>query len=345
MRKFDLIDALAIAFIIIGMGIFATALILDPPSSLNELFLTHFGDWTPGFVLDGILLLIINSVIHMHERRRIINQAGSLSNEFALDAVRRCREEGWLQNGVMRNKRFLNARLDGADLSESNLSGTILSFANLAGADLTHSDLTSVDLRGANLRGADLRWANLSDACLNWADLRDANLTGAVLDDIRADFSLVDKAQSTVHAFKNAVVDGFISDRQTRIVESTFKQFLDVGDAASIRFYERLFERAPHVQDLFHGDIDIQARMFLQSLNVIVVSLSSTDRAARVLQRLGEKHRGYGVMADHYTVMGTTLVETIGEFLGDDFDKEAAEAWTAAFRLISSIMISASEQK
>ena len=127
-------------------------------------------------------------------------------------------------------------------------------------------------------------------------------------------------------------------------MKSTFKQFLDVGDAASIRFYERLFEKAPHVQELFGSDIDRQARMFLQSLNVIVASLSSTDRAARVLQRLGEKHRGYGVAPDHYTVMGTTLLETIGEFLGDDFDNEAAEAWSAAFRLISSIMISASEQ-
>jgi len=343
-RKLDLIDALAIVFIMAGLGIFATALVLDPPSSLDQLFLTHFGDWTPGLVLDGILLLVINSVIHMHERRRIINQVGSLSNEFALDAVRRCREEGWLQNGMMRKKRFLNARLEGADLSESSLSGAILSFANLSGADLTHADLTSVDMKGANLRGADLRWADLTGACIHWADLRDANLSGTILDNIEADFSLVDKTHSTASEFKNAVVDGFISNRQAQIVKSTFKQFLDVGDAASIRFYERLFEKAPQIQELFHGDIERQARMFLQSLNVIVASLSSTDRAARVLQRLGEKHHSYGVMPDHYTVMGSTLIETLSDFLGEDFDKEAAEAWTAAFRLISSIMISASEQ-
>ncbi len=94
-RKLDLIDVLA----------------LDPPSSREELVLTQFGDWTPGFIIDGVLLLIINSVIHMHERWRVISQFASLSNEFALDAMRRCRDEGWLQSGKMNDMRFTGARI------------------------------------------------------------------------------------------------------------------------------------------------------------------------------------------------------------------------------------------
>ncbi len=342
-RKLDVIDVLALLFIVIGAGLFVYALSLDPPSSLKELLLAHFGDWTPGFIIDGVLLLIINSVIHMHERRRVISQVGSLSNEFALDAVRRCRDEGWLQSGMMRGRRFASARLGSADLSDSKLSGAIFSFADLSGADLTHADLKGVDLKGANLQGADLRWADLSRASLQWADLRGANLTGARLDGVEADFALVDKTHLSVRELENAVVDGFISKRQTDLVKSTFEQFLGAGDSGAIRFYERLFETAPHLRKLFHDDIELQARMFLQSLNVIVSSLSSTERAARVLKRLGDKHHGYGVETDHYSVLGTVLVETIREVLGDDFSDEASEAWTAAFRLISSIMISASE--
>ncbi len=88
MRKLDFIDVLALLLIVIGAGLFAYGLSLDPPSSLEELVLNQFGDWTPGFIMDGVLLLIINSVIHIHERRRVISQVASLSNEFALDAVR-----------------------------------------------------------------------------------------------------------------------------------------------------------------------------------------------------------------------------------------------------------------
>jgi hypothetical protein len=155
--KLDLIDILALVFVATGGGLFAYGLVLDPPSSVDELVLVHFGDWAPGFFIDCILLLIINRVIHRHERRRVINQVASLSNEFALDAVRRCRSEGWLHSGIMSGMNFEGGRLSTADLSASKLSGAIFSFADLSGADLTHADLKGIDLKGANLHGADLR--------------------------------------------------------------------------------------------------------------------------------------------------------------------------------------------
>jgi len=342
-RKLDLIDVLALLFIVAGAGLFAYGLFLDPPSSLEEFVLASFGDWTPGFIIDGVLLLTINGVIHTHERRRVISQVGSLSNEFALDAVRRCRDEGWLQSGKMNGINIEGANLGNADLSESKMSGASLGFANLSGADLTHADLKGIDLKGANLQGADMRWADLSGACLLWADLRGANLTGARLTGINADFALVDKTHSSIQEFESAVVGGFISERQIELVKSTFEQFLVVGDSGAIRFYERLFETAPHLSKLFNNDVERQARMFLQALNVIVSSLSSTERAARVLKRLGDKHHSYGVETDHYGVVGKVLVETMQEVLGDEFSDEAKEAWIAAYRLISSIMISATE--
>ena len=131
MRKLDLIDGLAALLIAIGFGLFIYGLSLDPPASLEELVQIHFGDWTPGFIIDGVLLIVINRVIHMHERRRIISQVASLSNEFALDAVRRCRDEGWLQNGAMRTKKFDNARLANADISDAQLHRASFRFADM----------------------------------------------------------------------------------------------------------------------------------------------------------------------------------------------------------------------
>ena len=98
-----------------------------PPASLNNLVADHFGDWTPGFVIDGLLLLVLNTVIKRTERTRIMSQAASMSNEFALDAMRRCREEGWLQGGAMASLTFTKARLATADLSCA-LAGTAVAF-------------------------------------------------------------------------------------------------------------------------------------------------------------------------------------------------------------------------
>ncbi len=43
-RKLDIIDVLALLLIVIGAGLFAYGLSLDPPSSLKELVLSQFGD-------------------------------------------------------------------------------------------------------------------------------------------------------------------------------------------------------------------------------------------------------------------------------------------------------------
>jgi nitric oxide dioxygenase len=261
-----------------------------------------------------------------------------LSNEFALDAVRRCREENWLDSGIMEHMQFTKARLATADLSGAKLAGADLSFADLSMADLTHTDLEEANLTGANLSGADLRWANLTGANLQWSDLRDTQLDGATLDRVRVTFASVDAEHATTPAFQDAVAGGLLTARQIELVKSSFDLLLALGEPAIVRFYEKLFTAAPDLKGLFSPDIGRQARKFLQSLKLIVTSLSSTERAAPVLQRLGDRHRGYGVKLDHYDIVGGVLIDTLDELLAEAATDEVLEAWKSAFQLISVIM-------
>ncbi len=343
MKKLDLIDGLAILLIVLGLTLFIYGISLNPPGSIQQLLETHFGDWTPGFVTDGVLLIVINRVIHSHERRRVISQVASLSNEFALDAVRRCRDEGWLQDGGMKAKSFDNARLANADLSDAKLPGSSFRFSDLSAADLTHADFSRADFTGANFSNADLRWADLSNACLQWADLRGAQLDGANMEGADTAFASVDSDVGDSRHFSKAIVGGFLTVRQMELIRSSFDKFRDCGDAGPVRFYRRLFADSPSVRSLFPDDVSKQARKFLQSLNVIVGSLSSTDRTTRMLQRLGERHQGFGVNPGHYPVVGKALVETLREELGDEFTEEIETAWTNAFELISSAMLSGTQ--
>jgi hemoglobin-like flavoprotein len=337
LRKLDSIDLLAFVLLGTGLALFLTGWLLEPPDTPAAAIVEHYGDWTPGLVIDAVLLLVLNRIIQQHERRRVISQAGSLSNEFALDAVRRCREEGWLQSGAMAFRRYSKARLTGADLSDAALAGADFSFADLSGCDLTHADLTRACLRGANLTGADLRWARLTGATLQWADLRGAHLDGADLTVIDASFASVDPEHGARPEFEGAIAGGLLSDRQQTLIRSSFERVLERGDDVILAFYERLFATAPELRAMFTGDITRQARKFLQSLQVIVSSLARTERTVPVLQRLGERHRGYGVAADHYRIAGRVLVATLADVL-DDFDAETEQAWRDAYRLIASIM-------
>lgn len=338
MIRYDLVDAFALLLLAIGVAALAWGIHLHPPASFNELFINQYSDWTSGLVIDGVLLLVLNRVIHRHERKRVVSQVASLSNEFALDAVRRCRAEGWLHDGTMEAERFTKARLSTADLSDAKLRKVDLRFADLTGTDLTHADLHKANLAGANLSGADLRWSDLSDADLSWADLRGALLDGASLTGARTAFTSIDPEHREFGGFPGAVVGGFLAPEQVALVKAGFNSLLNRGDAPILRFYENLFATAPALRTLFATDIERQARKFLQSLKVIVSGLSATEKAAPVLQKLGERHKGYGVQASHYDEVGRALIATLAETLGPDFSGEMREAWIAAFNLISSLM-------
>lgn len=94
-----------------------------------------------------------------------------------------------------------------------NLCGIQRRFARLQGIDLTHTDLRHADLQGANfihadLRGADLRgakliWAKMTGVSLAVADLRDADLTGVELQG--ADLSDADLSHARL---RNAFLQG-----------------------------------------------------------------------------------------------------------------------------------------
>ena len=158
-----------------------------------------------------------------------------------------------------------------------------------------------------------------------------------------ADFASVDAQHADTLELRGALVGGFLSPQQIELVRSSFELILSEGDTAIVRFYERLFDTSPQLRELFSKDVGRQARMFLQSLKVIVNSLSSMERAAPVLNRLGNKHRGYGVMPEHYEVVGSVLIDTLQEVVGDEFTDDVREAWVAAYQLISTIMRSSTE--
>jgi hypothetical protein len=84
-----------------------------------------------------------------HYKKSIIQQMGSQSNDFALDAARIAKNEGWLSDG--------------------SFQGANLSFANLQRAKLFGANLHGASLSGANLHGAVLREAKYNSKTV-WPD-------------------------------------------------------------------------------------------------------------------------------------------------------------------------------
>jgi hemoglobin-like flavoprotein len=49
------------------------------------------------------------------------------------------------------------------------------------------------------------------------------------------------------------------------------------------------------------------------------------------------------VQAQHYDMVGAALMKTLGQGLGDAFDRPTQEAWAAMYALVSRTMIEASQ--
>jgi hemoglobin-like flavoprotein len=336
--RLDFVDLLALSFLLIGGVLFTVGLTMDT-RALDEFMQMFVDEWTPGFVIDGALLLVVNRIIRRNERNGVLAQVGSLSNEFALDAVRRARQQGWLMNGSLEGVTLKKAKLSGADLSGANLRNVDLRFADLRDVSLTHADLRGADLTGANLADADLRWAKFDRAVLRWCALEGVRLDGVEFGGADLEFASVDEDFARYVDSQDTIVGGHLKRTQVQVLRQTFDQIEKSGGEVVDLFYANLFAIEPDLKKMFSSSQARQSRKFLSSLRVIVHSLDVPEKSIEVLEQLGARHQSYGVKAEHYDLAGKVLIQTLAEFFGDRFTPVVREAWSAGFGLIAAVMV------
>lgn len=113
---------------------------------------------------------------------------------------------------------------------------------------------------------------------------------------------------------------------------------------AGLVFYRRLFEMAPSVRPLFPATLDDQAEKLFKTLKVLVASLERLDSVAPVLYELGKKHVAYGARSEHYVAVGSALMWTLREALGEAFTPQVEEDWLRLFTLATREMLRGAEE-
>ena len=126
---------------------------------------------------------------------------------------------------------------------------------------------------------------------------------------------------------------------QITLVQQSYAQVAPISEQAAALFYGRLFEVAPEVKPLFHGDMKEQGRKLMATLTVVVNGLSRLEAILPAASALAKKHVGYGVKAAHYTPVGAALLWTLERGLGPAWTPQVAAAWTDAYATLSGFMI------
>lgn len=132
-----------------------------------------------------------------------------------------------------------------------------------------------------------------------------------------------------------------MTPQQTMLVQKSFAQVTPIAEQAAALFYGRLFEIAPHLRALFHGDMQAQGVKLMAAMKMVVDGLGAIDTIAPAVQTLAKRHIGYGVRAEHYDTVGTALLWTLEQGLGTAFTSEVRAAWAEAYAALTNIMVTA----
>lgn len=124
------------------------------------------------------------------------------------------------------------------------------------------------------------------------------------------------------------------------ILEQSFNRVKPRGAEFAASFYDNLFRDCPQLRPLFTStNMKKQEEKLLSSLVLLVESLREPEMLLKVLQNLGARHKGYGVLAKHYPLVGMALIKTFKQYLAEDWTKEIENAWIETFSTITKAML------
>ena len=136
-----------------------------------------------------------------------------------------------------------------------------------------------------------------------------------------------------------------MTPKEIALVQTSWRQVQPIADQAAALFYSRLFTLEPSVKRLFKGDMQEQGRKLMQMISVAVNSLARLEGILPAVRALGRRHAGYGVEPRHYSVVGSALIWTLEQGLGQAFTKETEDAWRTAYGVLATTMQEATRER
>ena len=134
-----------------------------------------------------------------------------------------------------------------------------------------------------------------------------------------------------------------MSPHTVALVQNSWAKLTPIAPQAAELFYTNLFARDPALIPLFRGDMRVQGQKLMTMIGAAVNKLSAIDTLLPVLQGLGRRHSGYGVQPHHYDTVGSALLQTLEQGLGEGFTPQVCDAWSQVHGLIAGVMQQASK--
>ncbi|MEA5507989.1 globin family protein [Halotia wernerae UHCC 0503] len=128
------------------------------------------------------------------------------------------------------------------------------------------------------------------------------------------------------------------------LLESSFLQIKAQETEFMAHFYKALFADYPEVKPLFaNTHMGKQAKQLFKSLVLVVENLRHPNVLSNALQSLGTRHVQYGVLPEHYPMVGSTLLKTLSTYLDSAWTPTTEKAWGEAYTVVTELMLSGTD--
>eukprot|EP00929_Paragymnodinium_shiwhaense_P036348 TRINITY_DN1948_c0_g2_i1.p1 TRINITY_DN1948_c0_g2~~TRINITY_DN1948_c0_g2_i1.p1 ORF type:complete len:171 (+),score=30.96 TRINITY_DN1948_c0_g2_i1:89-601(+) len=148
-----------------------------------------------------------------------------------------------------------------------------------------------------------------------------------------------------------------LSERDIDLVQQTFAFVAQLGfDTVGKVIFMKIFKKAPGALQLFSFKADglepthlfrlgspatTHATKVVCTLGTAISLLRDLGTLVPVLQALGLKHHGLGVMPAHYDVVGAAIIESLEVALKEKFTEPVKLAWLKVYTIVKNTMVDA----
>ena len=129
------------------------------------------------------------------------------------------------------------------------------------------------------------------------------------------------------------------------LIRMDFVRIAPRADRFAAAVYDKLFEVAPQVRELFAPDLTEQRRHLLRIFKRVVNHADNLDKIADELAALGTRHVEYGAKDEYYPVVRDVIIAALESFLGDEWTHEHREAWESVLNEMAQKMLAGARQK
>lgn len=133
-----------------------------------------------------------------------------------------------------------------------------------------------------------------------------------------------------------------LTPEQAAVIKATVPVLAQHGETITRKFYANMLGEHPELRNVFnntHQATGHQPRALAGALYAYAANIDDLGKLSPAVELICHKHASLAIKAEQYEIVGSNLLRTMKEILGDAATPEIMGAWEAAYWQLADIMI------